>query len=352
RRDDAAAAKSLRQRLEELELRKVLWFAVLLVPAGVVAAPLLLFMFYKTTTAEDRAFEHLSKMEFVEMFGVWVLDEVGIREDAAGRQLFMALPGGNRWGFLVLRVCARVFMVATRLELPHEVSLEPRSLMHPLGPAQRFMSSLAFFDDAVGDSEMEQLVIFGSGMSSLGLNDNYLKGRSIAVFEVNEKPAHHAKKALLKLAKLDEAKQIRLVSTKGPLTENFEWMNDLEAAGLDVEKRTLFVINRDQLWFWTSDFAEAFFDDVSDLMAENNGNRLAFQYVDEGKVESAGMLSRMLFGELMFGLPDEEQEYWVSNFGKLKPAMHERVEADGSGFMLCVSPRALSRMSSSLSDDS
>lgn len=320
-----------RRREDRAEARRWWVFALLSLPLAVVAVPALLLMLRGTRKA--KSFRALTLRTYIAMLVVWLFHELGFRDDEVGRDMFWALPGNRGLLLWPAKMYLRTARLLSGLYVDHRVWPVPP------GPLHARMSALAFFDDSLALSEVRQVVLLGAGLASHAHSGVFLNRRTQHVFELNERRDHAAKKRLLRECSGVKAEDYTLTAVKdGRLGADEGWLDELEAGGLDPHESTLFVVH-EGMWLWDAAVAEAFFGDVSALMAENPASRLAFAYVDDSRVEGEGFLGRAMHGTYSFGLPDGEdsdQEEWVRNFGDMEPILHERV--GGGGFMLCASP--------------
>jgi len=190
----------------------------------------------------------------------------------------------------------------------------------------RKMSWMAFVDEAMLDFGAEQLVIVNGGLSTFAHNEEYLDKSIKSRFETNTKMKQTTKKKLLKKSGLPY-KKVHLVVAKTATGENRRWLDELEAAGLNLNVSTLIVVNCD-LSQWKAQVAEGLMDKFAQMLEENGEHKIAFTYRDEGQG-----LGRLWNGN-HFGLPTGEAEKWAARKG-IGCLIHERIERESMGFMLC-----------------
>ncbi len=387
----AAAASRERDRRREQQLRaaheatarrRERLFVALLLPVLVPYAVLLWLMYWQSRRASKPLAAVLDRPAFQELLLVWAFHHLGLRNDPVGARLFAALPGARAAVLLALRWHLRIARWLSGWRVAHEVDTRAR------GAAARTMSSLAFMDDCLRASRVEQVVVLGGGLRSLALRAATTLaapgaghgaaspthaaaaaaaataaaataaaaaaatlsvaaagGAPLEAFELNDRATHKAKLALLKAAGIEVPARVHFVSTSRAalLGEDGDWLYELEAAGLRLDRSTLFVAHG-VLHLVEPAVAQRVLRDVGALMRDvrrHRRTRLALSYLDESKVRQrqASALATWLSGPLRFGLPDGRAEQWVRQFGPLDLLVHLRIEPDKAGFMLIASEK-------------
>ncbi len=357
--------QQLRAAHEATARRRERLFVVLLLPVLLPYAAALWLMYWQSRRASKSLAAVLDRPAFQELLLVWTFHHLGLRSDPVGARLFAALPGARATVLLPLRWHLRIARWLSGWRLAHEV--DPRAR----GVVARTMSSLAFMDDCVRASRVEQMVVLGGGLRSLALRAASLGplgaghgaasptqaaaaaataavartcgATSMAAFELNDRATHKAKLALLKAAGIEVPAGAHFVSTSRAalLGQDGEWLYELEAAGLRLDRSTLFVVHG-VLHLVEPAVAQCVLRDVGALMRDvrrHRRTRLALSYLDESKVRErqASALATWLKGPLRFGLPDGRAEQWIKQFGPLDLLVHLRIEPEKAGFMLITS---------------
>ncbi|GBG28973.1 Hypothetical Protein FCC1311_051942 [Hondaea fermentalgiana] len=277
------------------------------------------------------AHEWITWNAYWDAFYVWLLHELGFRQDESGRDLFMALPGSTSLVLFPLKMWLRVARFFSRLWVEHKFYDAPPGRLH------RRMSKLAFFDKAVARDEIEQVVILGGGLSTFGFNETFLGKHVHRVFEYNAKTINAGKRKLMRAAGI-RARHVTSLNVRKGIGQKGRWLVDLTLAGFDPEATTLFIVN-DDMWKWSPEAGKKFLAEVGDLVQGHPLHLLAFPYLDESLVRPPGWFSRKRQDAPTFGLPEgAQQAKWLRRVANLKPLDHARFPVEKTGFLLCASP--------------
>jgi len=307
-----------------LEPTLSLSYLVFWVVLTVVALPALLTIVVVFWRAKRRkGMEQLKFSMWVGILVPWFFHVIGVRNDVSSVAMVRGLSGPDWWVFLPFNWLFKI----TTFSYRDEVVVEPQSRL------QFRLSQLAFFDRCTQSANVEQLVVVGSGLSSLVAGE-YLSDRHVEIYDVDNSRESALKRRAFRAAGLANFSRLNWVVPRYKLGTSASWLDDLEDAGFDRERSTLFLIPR-SMPNWEPAFAEELMDDVAELIHLHPDSRIALTYVDEESALTQHALSSLLFGELHFGLPVGEQEKWVRHFGKLRVLWHERMDHERFGLMLC-----------------
>jgi len=309
---------------EALARRRYAVFVVLLVPVMAIFF-IGLYMMYRSTKNDKSFKKWFNRSVFTRMLSIWMFHQLNFRQDPVGVLMFSNLPGASGIFLGIMSIYLKVARGISGYKLEHAVSLGPQ------GYFLFTMSSLAFFDQAILDSDVTNIVIMGGDMTTYP----YQIEHSRNIYVVNRKEVQYSTKKLLKRAGVSTSK-VAFVSVKKPVEQGSDYLDMLDLAGCDLSESTLFILD-DQLASWKPELVFSLVEDINVLADEASEYRIAFSYLDESKVlGSQSIFSRLLRREkFLFGLPDDEQEEWISGF--MEPVVHERIESEQCGFMLCSS---------------
>ena len=177
--------------------------------------------------------------------GRWTMDIFGIRADAASVKLNRVLPNNSVLG---------LWLVLFPLYLQYKISGKNRIYPTVAAPGEEGLAHLVinrtlYFDEIIARAkgDVEQFVVMGAGFDTRCYGP--LQASGLALFELDKAGTQQAKRSLLQKAAINTA-HVRFVEVD---FSTQSWYENLEAAGYDPHKKTLFLWEGVTLYFSEQD---------------------------------------------------------------------------------------------------